>query len=437
MTRPFLRLTLFIVLLLALATAAYRTALLERALAAEDARADRTGRSAHAALDALLDLRASQRAYVAEGQGVPYWRGRAKRALTELRTEIDVLQGALGTTSPAAPLDAGGEMLTRLARLEDRIGEHALAGRRSHAEDLIYADDLEASSSIERELRAAASTAHTDSRQRKSDLRNQELIILTLAGTVALLVALLLAPTPAVSAPKGDAAAAGDRTLHNDLPLNLRGTPSRASSAPATSPTVASAAPMAPPAAEADPAAPAALPSRAERYAVARVHAAADLCASLARAQHPNELSVLLAHISRVLDARGTIVWIAVAGTRTLTPALSYGYQDEALARMGSIDWDAENPAAEAFRRAEARVIDSSSDVASAIVVPLLSATGCVGVMTAELVVGPKTGAVTVDLARIFAAQLAGLIGPVAEATPVADAADATEPGKSSTSTAG
>ena len=431
MTRPFLRLALFIVLLLALATAAYRTALLERALVVEDARADLAAESAHAALDALLDLRASQRAYVAEGQGVPYWRGRAKSALATLRTEIDALQRTIGTTTAAGPLEASGEMLTRLSRLEDRIGEHALAGRRSHAEDLIYADDLEASSHIERELRAAAATAQTDSRRRKSDLRNQELIILTLAGTVALLVTLLLAPTPAASATKTGVPAAGDRTLPNDLPLNLRGTIARASPAPAapgpaSSPAVASSTGTA----DAPRSGP---PSQAERHAVAGLHAAADLCASLARAQHPNELSVLLAHISRVLDARGTIVWMANSATRTLTPALSSGYQDEALARMGSIDWDAENPAAEVFRRGEARVIESSSDMAAAIVVPLQSPTGCVGVMTAELVAG-RSGAVTVDLARIFAAQLAGLIGPAAEATP---ADEATEPEKTSSSTAG
>ena len=49
---------------------------------------------------------------------------------------------------------------------------------------------------------------------------------------------------------------------------------------------------------------------------------------------------------------------MADADARTLSPALSYGYGDEALSRMGTIAWDAQNPAAEAFRRGEARVIE-------------------------------------------------------------------------------
>jgi hypothetical protein len=313
-----------------------------------------------------------------------------------------------------------------LLRLEDRIAEHAAAGRRPHAEDLVYADALEASTALERDLRSAAALAREDTRRRTRELREQELIVLTLAGTMSLLVALVLLPVPR-HPERSDTPVRGDRT-HVDLPLNVRGaTPPSASTSSAVHTSTDSVVPRVAP--TAGQGIHARTPSaderksalqagggadRQERAAVARLHAAADLCAALAKVQQSDELPALIARINRVLDAHGTIVWMSDATTRTLSPALSSGYRDEVLARMGSIGWDEPNPAAEAFRRGEARAVDASGDSPGAVVAPLLAVTGCAGVVTSELVAGSKPDATTVDLARIFAAQLANVIAPVA-----------------------
>jgi hypothetical protein len=55
-------------------------------------------------------------------------------------------------------------------------------------------------------------------------------------------------------------------------------------------------------------------------------------------------------------------------------------------------------------------------------VVPLVPATGCVGVVTVELKNGVAPDPTTVALARIFAAQLAVFVAPAAPPDPLLEA---------------
>jgi hypothetical protein len=166
--------------------------------------------------------------------------------------------------------------------------------------------------------------------------------------------------------------------------------------------------------------------AQADRLLAARLSSAADLCTALSRVRDSRDLPSLLAHITRVLDAQGAIVWMADMRERRLVPALAHGYRDTALARMGSIAWDAQNPAAEAFRQREPQTVDPVAGAPGALIVPLVSGYDCAGVITVELRAGEsKTGepvaptapdATVIALARIFAAQLAGLVAPATTA---------------------
>lgn len=416
MTRRFVRLTLFIGLLLALGAATYQIALLERLLADEQVRADASARAATTALDALLEIRASERAYLAAGQGVQYWRARVEGAIGRLKNSMGALR-----THPAAStsgvLETTDDMLARLLKIESRIGEHAEAGRRPHAEDLIFADGLETSASLERDVRAAAQTIAADHRLHVRDLRERELIVAALAASVSVLVALLLVPSgrqatsPAVSA-------ASETRDTSDLPLNLRdATPRTIDSPPRVLVAPAPAPP--PPATRAHtlvhrPAREPVLepPVEPDRALIARWLAAADLCGALARVVDSRDLPALVAHINRVLDAQGTIVWMSEMGERALKAALAHGYRDDVLERLGVVGWDAANPAAEAFRRRETRVVDAAGGAPAALVVPLVSGSGCAGVMTVEFKPNAAPDSTTLALAQIFAAQLAGVVAP-------------------------
>ena len=410
MTRRYVRLTFFVLLILALGAASWQIVLLERSLSETEVRADASAADGAAVLEALLDMRASERAFLAEGQGAPYWHERVGRALDRLREHLPAFRAsASGRRDLFLSTD---EALARLLKVEARIGDHALAGRRPHAEDLIFADALQASLAVERDVREAREVLAAAARQQVRAIRERELLIVALAAAVALLAALLLLPMARVSAAAetshADAVPRGD-----DLPLNLR------DAAPK---------PVAVEAASA-----AAVPARpkvtiSERVLMARLSSAADLCTALSRVRDSRDLPSLLAHIARTLDAQGVIVWLADARERRLTPALAHGYRDIALARMGAITWDEQNPVAEVYRRRESRTIDAGPNAPAALVVPLVSVSDCAGVMTIELRAGdskagepatlPAPDSTSLALARIFAAQLASLLTPAAEAAP-------------------
>jgi hypothetical protein len=410
MTRRYVRLTFFAGLLLALGAAVYQIAGLERTLVQIEARSDSSARAAAGALDALQDIRASERAFLAEDQGAPYWHARLNAAVDRLKADMATLGPRVEAAATHGLFDTTDEALSRLLRIEARIGDHADAGRKPHAEDLIFADALEASASVERDVREAAAALAVEGRNQVRELRERELIVAALAATVSVLVSLLL--LPAGRRATADATLAAESRVEHDLPLNLRDTTPR----PAPPPTPPTVAPVPTPVAVAR-------PTTADRVAAARLASAADLCVALARVQHSRDLPALLAHIARVLEAQGAIVWMADPARRELTPALSHGYGDAALARLAVIPWDAHNPAAEAFRRRDARVVNARNGAAGAVIAPLVSTGGCVGVITVELLAS-EPDATTVALARIMAAQLAGLIAPAA---PMADEAPAAE----------
>ena len=82
---------------------------------------------------------------------------------------------------------------------------------------------------------------------------------------------------------------------------------------------------------------------------------------------------------------------------------------------MGSIHRDANNAAAAAFRASETRTVTGDASTAGAVIVPLMTSDGCVGVMSAEMKSGSEKDESAQALATIFAAQLATLV-----ATPAA-----------------
>lgn len=413
MTRRYVRLTLFVLLILALGAASWQIVLLERSLRDAEARAESTSVDASAVLDALLDVRASERAFLAEDQSAPYWNERVTHALDRVREHLPALRTAAAGRRDL--FESTDEASARLFKVEARIGEHALAGRRPHAEDLIFADALQASLAVERDVREAQQALAAAGQQAVRDIRLRELLIVALAGAGALLAALLLLPVPRV----GAAADAGTRDAapSDDLPLNLRDTspkPTAVETAPALAP-VATARPKV---------------TISERVLMARLASAADLCTALSRVRDSRDLPSLLAHIARVLDAQGAIIWLADTHDRRLTPALAHGYRDIALAKMGVIGWDAQNPVADVYRKREARTVDPSGGAPAALVVPLVSGSDCAGVLTVELrggeskpgeaVAAPASDSTALALARIFAAQLAVLIAPAAAEEPEA-----------------
>jgi transcriptional regulator with XRE-family HTH domain len=135
--------------------------------------------------------------------------------------------------------------------------------------------------------------------------------------------------------------------------------------------------------------------------------AAADLCTELGRAVHTSDVASLLKEAARILDAVGLILWVSDSQTLALRPVMGHGYSDKVLAQLPAVRRDAANATAAAFRSAQLCTVAGSERTSGALVTPLLTPTGCIGVLAIELPHGREQAASVRALATIFAALLA------------------------------
>jgi hypothetical protein len=136
--------------------------------------------------------------------------------------------------------------------------------------------------------------------------------------------------------------------------------------------------------------------------------ALAALCTDLARVDELTDARVLLPEAARLLHARGLIVWLCdEAGS--LAPALVHGYSERVLAHLPTVRPDDDNATAAAFRTRQTRVLGEGGQDPGALVVPLLTPTGCAGVLAVELRRGTAPTRTSIGIATILAAQLSQL----------------------------
>jgi hypothetical protein len=390
------RLALAIVLTLATLASAY--------LIATTFSSSRAALTAQASVDRDLDslvhqiseLRASQQAYVAAGQGEGYWISRVNGQLASLRADLAALSGRVRSAEARSRLTAVSGKLEDFEQLDRRTREYARGGQRLLASDVIFTDGLETTRAAQEELAAARAAERADAEGVLREADRREAITAAAASAFALLVAFLLAtpsyaPDPAL---QQGSPAVPDRASPDILGLALDvelAHLDRVRPAPAPRPTEESA------------------PTRVDAPEVTR---AADLCVELARVQEPRQLAALLERTAQVLNAAGVIVWMADPDRRELVPTLTHGYAPAALARFGTIARDADNATAAAFREGTLKTVAADGPASGAIVAPLVTPSGCVGVMAAEVAAERERDAVTRALARIIAAQIASLLGP-------------------------
>jgi hypothetical protein len=139
--------------------------------------------------------------------------------------------------------------------------------------------------------------------------------------------------------------------------------------------------------------------------------ATAHLCTELGRIDELRETAPLLEEAARILDAVGLIVWVRDPQATELTPALAHGYSDRVLAQLPRVSRDADNATAAAFRSAQTCVVSGSDLASGALVVPLMTTAGCVGVLAIELQHSSAQRESVRAVVTILAAQLARLAG--------------------------
>jgi hypothetical protein len=144
----------------------------------------------------------------------------------------------------------------------------------------------------------------------------------------------------------------------------------------------------------------------------------ADVCVDIARLLDGRDLPAILTRAASAIDAKGLVLWVVDERGQTLRASMAHGYSDRMLARLGQLPVSADNVTSLACRTLQPQMVPAAAPGSSgALAVPLVSTTGCVGVLSAE-VSGSKANDHQVSLARLIAAQLSAVIRPDAAAMP-------------------
>jgi GAF domain len=365
-------------------------------------------RAAGHALEALLDLRASLHAYVAPGQGVPFWSKRAQATLDSLREQLVVIDAAL-TPQRASVADTL-DTVDKLAAAERRTREHARRGEALLAGDIVFTEVRDLLSESIEQVQTARNTLNAAANARASALRREQAMLAgVVIGVWAIIASLLVTPTKPV-------AVKDPGEWRNDLAATIKKPIPK-------EPETAKLKPVEPVAPAELVAPPPAIPS----VPVLALQEVGEICADLSTLADTGALTGALDRAARVLDASGMIVWIASNDGNSLSPVASHGFDQKMVSRIGRIPRDSANLTAAAFRENVPRVSAATATAPAALAVALCGPTGPVGVLSVELKSGLPADEGRVALTMIFGAQLATLAQPIAAApaAPVEPAAPA------------
>jgi hypothetical protein len=396
------RVIVFLLAVASAATGAYLLVALEDTIVAERS-AERVFESqAHEAALLVERLRTAQQSYVAAGQGADYWMGK----LADTRATLERTLGGLAASATAdaarTAADRAAGLVGQHARLDARARTYIGQEQRLMASDLIFTEMSGMTGEIARYTDQARTEQRALADSRIEELRQQQVYVLGAAAALGLLCALLLVARGRSPAPEDTREAL--RALMNDA--------SPAGSAALRGDPGATSGPLMPPGRSASVIRMAAAGGAAPAASV-DLAATARLCADLARVGDPAELPRLLERAARILDASGLIVWVADRAGTSLFPILAEGYPPQVLARMGSIGRDADNAAAAAYRQGELRTVPARDSLPGAIVAPIITGDGCVGVLAAEMRHGTEGDEATQAITAILAAQLATFVTAV------------------------
>jgi GAF domain-containing protein len=138
----------------------------------------------------------------------------------------------------------------------------------------------------------------------------------------------------------------------------------------------------------------------------------AELCVDLGRVIDSRDVPSLVERASAILQAKGVVLWVADSAGAMLRPSVTHGYSEKTVSRLGPLQIDGDNVTSLAFRSMRPQTMaGSGAGASSALAVPLLTASGCVGVLAAETTTDRPAGEL-LPVARIIAAQFAALIAP-------------------------
>lgn len=344
-------------------------------------------RDASAIAAALGRVHIAQLAYVATGRTSGDWQNRIMALTDEIAAGLATRRAATRDAGAIAAYDAAAAALQQFKKLDGQIRVSLVQGDRLHAADLVFMDGA----GIVQKIGDSLATARERDRAAIDGsivrLARLRMGMIGVAMVFVLAVAIYFGRAATLLGAPGAASMA---QMLRDLPPPVKS---------ATAIAAAVSAPVPHP-----------VPSSASRPT--SLSAAAELCVDLAQVVDVRDVPALLERTASVLEARGLVLWAVDPDGALLRPSLSYGYSDRVLSKLRPLQIDADNVTALAYRSLQPQAMNGASPADSAaIAIPLLTGTGCVGVMAAEL----RHSRPHVDLlpvARILGAQFSTLIAP-------------------------
>jgi len=392
MYRRTVRIACLVIGLLATAGLAYRTLQDEETLARERQAAAANAAAVAKSSELLHDLRASLHAYVAPGQGLPFWGKRAQDTIDQLRQsliDLDTRVTPNGGTM-ADSLDA----IDQLTEAEQRARTYVSRDEMQLAGDVIFTEVRDLLAATATDVQSVRDRLVRDHDRRTAAVRQEQMTLAGAAIAVWLIIALLFFPTEPVKAAVKDPA-----EWRNELKETLKKpipTPQALQAPPAPQPPVI-------------------IPG-IEINALKEV---SEICSDLSALSDPGALEGALGRVNTLLNATGLIVWIASNDNSALSPVATNGFDPKLVSRIGRIPRDSANVTAAAFRESQSKVSAATGTTPAALAVPLCGPTGAAGVLSVELKPGQAVDDQKVAIATIFAAQLATLAMPIPAPAPV------------------
>jgi hypothetical protein len=320
----------------------------------------------------IADVRAGQFAYVARGQGEAFWMSRVESLMPGLQKQAAEFGASLASPAAQRAFESALAALENFRTLDARVRDFVQSGSTLLAADMVFSDGLESTTTASAQVAVALNEELQHRNVAMASLRNRQLAVLGGGAGAMLLLMVGLATAAAQSNQSAEA-----ETAATPAPEPVRFEAPLPRARPAVTPKLLS---------------------------------TAQLCGELARVAESRQLPNLLERAAKVLDASGIIVWVAEPSRQALRPALAHGYEEKVITRMGNIHRDANNAAAASYRSSEIRTVAGDGVTSGAMIVPLMTSDGCVGVLSAEMKGGSEKDESSQALATIFAAQLATIV---------------------------
>jgi hypothetical protein len=350
----------------------FQTYRFEERVNADNASEDTAIRQLHATALALADARQAQSSYVAAGQGAEFWMSHFDEALSRVEGTLRERQQSTKAAGALTHYDAAIEELEALRTSDRRARNYVNNGQLILASDVIFVESQEIFGRIAANVSAASDTEGFAARQSVATVTRYRQGLMA-GGLLVTLLLLIVVPRKT----RTEEPAEG--------PVSLNVTPE-----PAPRPV------------EAMPA----------------LDDAADVCVDIARLLDGRDLPAILSRAATAIDAKGLVLWVMDEHGQTLRASMGHGYSDRMLTRLGHLPVSADNATSLASRTLQPQMVPGAVPGSSgALAVPLISTTGCVGVLSAE-VSGARANGHQVSVARLIAAQLSAVIRPDAAAMP-------------------